>query len=198
MMRRLAFNLVPWMLCLTLVIGTGSAGVALGQDKKDTEDAASKTDKDSAVITNDDLERMFSEPQAAPADALELPAEEKKPALRTATPANPGDKPAPQASDPLKWMQDRQARQAEWERQVAEAEQEVTDAEQKVTDLEYRLRATRIPFLARPEIPQDEESEWAGLSASERAALTQQQLDTARDELATARQKLSSLRSQRP
>ena len=211
MMRRPDCSPVILVLCLVLVLGTGAAlateekseskKAESEQTAKPAREGGGKKADDVVVYTNDELERMFSEPATPPKGALSLPAaspaeDDGEPAVR---PANPGQKPAQgQPADPLKWMQDRQAREAEWSRQVAESEQEVRDAEQKVADLEYRLRATRIPFLARPEIPEEEQGEWEGLTAAERAERTQQQLDEARAELAAAQQKLGALRAQKP
>jgi hypothetical protein len=220
MPRRPVVPSVALVFCLVLVLGSPGATLCAvqeedkaKQDDSTKQDAAGKgnkpapseerkqADEDVVVITNEDLERMFSDPAAPPEGALSLPpadtpAGEGEPAARPSDKAPSGS--APQAADPLKWMQDRQARQAEWSRQVAEAQQAVSDAEARVADLQKRLLATRNPLLARPEIPDDEKEEWAELNGPGRVELTQQQLETARAELAEAQQKLARLQSQKP
>jgi hypothetical protein len=194
--------MMPWLICLAL---TGFAGTSLvAEDEKKAEEETAKaasrpTDEGKViVITNEYLEKRFG------GDESEV--EEGAPSPEAAAPASPaaGSETAGKTStvtqpvDPLTWMENRKAQQTDWQRQVSEAEVEVAEAQKKVADLEYRLRATRIPFLARPEIPEEERAEWKAQSASERAATTQSQLDTARAELDTATQKLERLKSQKP
>jgi hypothetical protein len=205
-----ASKLLPWLLGVALVVLAGAVGIAEEEKKADPK-AAEKAEKKVAadddevlVITNDDLKRMFGEPEETKTDA---PAETE---AAQAAPGEPGATPAVTAkesdeaaeggepTDPLKWMEQRKAAQADWQRQVAEAERAVEKARKRVSDLEYRLRATRIPFLARPEISEKEKEEWASKTAPERAELTQTQLDEARAELAAAEQELARLRTQSP
>ena len=216
-------KLWPWLLSLSLVLFAAAAGFA-EEEKKDQakppEKAEQKADKAKAeakeaeevkVYTNEDLEKLTGpfgpiiEPvrdeDAQPAETPQLAeGEQAQPGVEPGVrPTEPKEQPeAAQPTDPLEWMEQRKARQAEHQRQLAQAEQAVADAKKKVADLEYRLRATRVPFLARPEIPEDEREAWSEKTAPERAELTQKQLDEARAELAKAEQALAQLRAQTP
>jgi hypothetical protein len=204
-------KLWPWLLCVSLVFFSAAAGFA-EEEKKDDSKSSEKSEKKAdkpkeeevKVFTNEDLEKLegpagpiimpIRPDDAQPPQAAQ--GEGAQPGVRSAEPTQ-GDAEA-QPTDPLQWMEQRKARQAEHQRQLAEAENAVANAKQKVTDLEYRLRATRIPFLARPQIPEDEREKWSEKTASERAEYTQTQLDAARTELAQAEQTLAQLRAQAP
>ena len=202
MVRRRASSLLSWMLC-TALVGLAAPFVVAEEEKKVEQAKASEATRpaekgDVIVITNEYLEKRFGgeEDEAGEATAR---TDAATPATAGAGSEKAGTKTtSTQPVDPLAWMANRKAAQAEWQRQVSEAEAEVAEARKKVADLEYRLRATRIPFLARPEIPEDEREEWKSQSASERAATTQSQLDSARTELDAATQKLERLNGQRP
>jgi predicted nucleic acid-binding Zn-ribbon protein len=103
-----------------------------------------------------------------------------------------------QDADALQWMEKRKAQQADWQRQITEAEQKVSGLQLKIADLEKRIRATRNPLLARPEVPDEEKDDWASKSAPERVKLSQEQLDQAKTELAEAQRELNHLRNNRP
>ena len=209
---KLASALLPWLLCIVLVAAAGPA-IAGDEDKKDdakssekaqkeagakgaAESGRSDNDDEAVVFTNEDLERLFGGDESESTIDDAAPAAGKPPAVR---PGTRDEKPKPaDPNKPLLLLEEQKAQQAEWSRQVAAAEADVEAARKKVTDLDYRLRATRNPFLARPEIPEDEQGKWSGLTASERAARTQQQIDMAREELETAQSKLDALRARRP
>jgi hypothetical protein len=215
-----ASKLWPWLLCLSLVFFGSAAGFAEEEKKDDSkskeksEQKADKKEEDKEevkVFTNEDLEKLTGPagpiimPMPPREDAQEGAAQAKEgaatdpgaqPGVRVAEPSPAGQPDQPQ--DPLQWMEQRKQRQAEHQRQLAEAENAVTSAKQKVADLENRLRATRIPFLARPEIPKDEQEAWSEKTAPQRVEHTQAQLDAARAELAQAEQALAQLRAQAP
>lgn len=210
-----ASKLLPWLLGLALVGGLLPAAVAEEEKKpeekppqKSAEPAETKpaspavteeVKKDAEegrVFTNEDLERLFGgegeevfEPAPQPA-----PAEGAAPAERT--PLQPTEATPQAPADPLQWMQAQQAREAERRQLIAEAEAAVVAAQQKVADLEKRLLAIRNPYLARPQIPDEEKADWDAKDAKARVDSTEEQLRLAREEVQKAQQELSRLRSQ--
>jgi hypothetical protein len=211
MHRKPASNLLPWLLVLVLVAFLAPVAVAEEEKKEEpkTEEkaaepakakpdspadpvASEKTGSEVEVFTNEDLDRLFG---GAGEEETVLPPAEGTPA-DGAVPAEAGPGEPAQPADPLQWMQDRSARAAERQQQIAEAEAAVSAATRRVADLEKRLLALRNPFMARPEIPDDEREEWDGQGAKERVDSTEEQLQQAREELQTAEQELARLRSQ--
>jgi hypothetical protein len=215
-----ASKLWPWLLCVSLIFFSAAVGFAEEEkrdDSKSKEKSEQKADKEEddqeevKVFTNEDLEKL-----TGPAGPIIMPMPPREESAEGATQAEEGvpteagaqpgvrvAEPSPavqqdQPQDPLQWMEQRQQRQAEHQRQLVEAEHAVASAKQKVADLENRLRATRIPFLARPKIPEDEQEAWSEKSAPQRVEHTQAQLDAARAELDQAEQALAQLRAQAP
>lgn len=208
--RKSASNLLPWLLSLALVAFLVPAAVAEEEKKEEqkaTEEAAKpakaeaespadpaapeKKRSEAEVFTNEDLERLFggAEEETVPPPDGAAPAEGAvPPETRPQEPAQP--------ADPLQWMQDRGDQAAERQQQIAGADAAVTAAKQKVADLEKRLLALRNPFMARPDIPDDEKDEWDGQGTKERVDTTEEQLRLAREELQTAEQELARLRTQ--
>jgi hypothetical protein len=63
---------------------------------------------------------------------------------------DPNAKPVEKPVDPLKWLQDGEARRADYQRRLAEAESEVADAGPPVALWERNVLAIKNPFLAPP------------------------------------------------
>jgi len=214
--RILSFKPWPWLISLALVVLLLPAALAEDEKKeepKPPEKAAepAKTGEESPtgeevqkdlsegrVFTNEDLERLFggeAEEEIVPPAAEGVPGEGAAPPERRPVEPVPGEA-AGQPTDPLQWMQERQAREAQRREKIAEAEAAVTAAQQKVSDLEKRLLAIRNPYLARPDIPEEEKGEWDAMGAQERVDATEEQLRQAREDLQTAQQELARLRGQ--
>jgi hypothetical protein len=215
MHRKAPPTLLPWLLCLALTAFFLPAAAAEEEKKEAKEEQKAEEQADPAgagadahadpeqessetrVFTNEDLERLFGGGELDEEPAR--PSGEGSPAAGEAAvqrPAGPATGGGAQAADPLQWMQQRETSEAERRQQIADAEAAVAAARQKVADLEKRLLAVKNPFLARPEIPDDEKSDWDGMSGPERASATEEQLGNARDELQKAEQELARLRSQ--
>jgi hypothetical protein len=162
------------------------------QDEAKPEDPAKKkaSEKDAKkeeastprVYTNDDLGRL---PPESP-----LPASTA--AKKTAPPAEAGVEKAP---DPVQVMENEEARKDARQLQIAEAQRAVAAAEARVRDLERRALAVKNPFLARPEIPDEDRAAWDKMTAPERLKLTEDQLKAARDDLERAKARLDQLQS---
>lgn len=132
-----------------------------------------------------------------PAAPAPVPPPEEPPAsvVEPQPEAGVEDPPAdPAATDPLQWMEDRQAREEAERVRIAAAEKAVADARAHVAELEKRLLAVRNPFLPRPVLPPEEAAAWEGLDGAERAKRVEAQLGEARSELERAEKTLADLR----
>lgn len=135
-------------------------------------------------------DREPAPPAPAPRPA-EPPASAAKPPPEAVVEAPPA---APAATDPLQWMEDRQAREEAQRVRIAAAEKAVDDARARVAELENRLLAVKNPFLPRPVLPPEEAAAWEGLDGAERAKRVETQLAEARSELERAEKALADLR----
>ncbi|HKQ62868.1 MAG TPA: hypothetical protein VJS92_16365 [Candidatus Polarisedimenticolaceae bacterium] len=150
-------------------------------------DAAAKASrartKKALAYGNEDLVRMYGEPKAEPEQAA---------APVPAPPGAEGAKPATAdpTADPLAWLEQRKAKQAERGTTVQQAQAEVTRLEQKVAGLEKRILAVKNPLLAPPQAPEDDDGSWAKQGNGDRLKRSEDELAAARQELDAARQKL--------
>jgi hypothetical protein len=71
-------------------------------------------------------------------------------------------------------------------RAIAEAEQAVAAARERVKELENRILALRNPYMARPEIPEEEKADWDSMGTGERIKNSEEQLAQARKDLEAA------------
>jgi hypothetical protein len=68
----------------------------------------------------------------------------------------PADAKTDKAADPLQWMQDREARQADYKKRIAEAEAEVAVQNASIAEWERTILAFKNPFRPRPQLaPED-------------------------------------------
>jgi hypothetical protein len=109
--------------------------------------------------------------------------------------ANPGNEPV----DPLKWMQDSQARRADYERRRQAAEDEVASATTEVASREKILLEFKNPFLPRPQLPPDEAETIKSMSSNvDRVKWAQDKLAAANSRLADAQKNLADLKANPP
>ncbi|MDH3592779.1 MAG: hypothetical protein OER88_12915 [Planctomycetota bacterium] len=146
--------------------------------------------KPARVFTNEDLEKLTGlgpeQPRIKPPSPDAPPPPKKKTAAEKAA----EDGRAPGFAD----TERRAARAADLDRRRSAAEARVLLAEQRVSALERRLLQIRNPYLARPEIPEDEKEAWDALDGAGRAALTERQLAGAKKDLAEAREAYEAAR----
>ena len=76
--------------------------------------------------------------------------------------------PREPAPDPLKWMQDKEARRVEYEKSLVQMEGDRDSAKSLVAKSERDLLALRNPYLARPELTPDEAAAIQGMNGAER------------------------------
>jgi hypothetical protein len=208
MMRRPVWN---YVVCSALIVGCSFAPTLLAGDTdgKEQADSAEKRsdegsgqsaspamqavagksgDADVEVYTNQDLQRMFgaarpsNPPETAPPGSTP---ESSEPTEGTRAPQSALE----QVLGEEKLRQERQA-------EIPAAEQAVGDARERVKEMERRVLASKNPLLARPALPEDEQTagEWAESGAAGRVSIAEQELDAARTALAKAEQALRDLR----
>lgn len=148
--------------------------------------AAKRDDGRALSFDNDDLKAMFGE----------APAEDDPATADTASAE------APEGTDPLEWMRQRQEATADRATAIAEAETRVASAERQVKDLEAKLLALRNPLLARrvadrkadADAEEEKKAEYEGADNQGRVQMTQEALEAAKAELKDARAALDEAR----
>jgi len=184
---RSRWNLLSMALAAALVGLVGYAQEA--EEEKAPPDTSSKEEAP-AVYTNEDLDRKYG-----PTEPSTPTADEKKSAAGSAEEGQ---------VDPLKAIQEDQARSRSLKRLKAEAQKEVAAREARVKQLEQRILRISNPLLPRPELDNagygggmtGEEKEAAkGLNNQERRNLAQEHLQEAQKALEEARAALAKLGS---
>jgi len=109
---------------------------------------------------------------APPADNAPTPPETPvtavpEPAAHAGDPKTPPPEPAP---DPLRVMQDAEARRLDYEQSLARLAAERDAAAELVARREKDLLALKNPYLARPKLAPDEAEEIKGMGGAERVA----------------------------
>jgi len=112
-------------------------------------------------------------PENAPTPA-ETPVTPPTPAA-TATTGSKGPPPEP-APDPLKWMQEQEARRIEYEKSLIQLAADRDAARNLVVRAERDLLAFRNPLLARPVLTPEEAAGIQGMNGAERATWAEARL----------------------
>jgi hypothetical protein len=107
-------------------------------------------------------------------------------------------KPQQKAEDPLKWLQESEAKKAEYQSKLAEASGKVAAADAKVAEWEKNVLAFKIPYRARPELSEKDADAIAGKGGADRVHWAEDQLATARTERDAAQKALDDLRANPP
>jgi hypothetical protein len=133
-------------------------------------------------------------PAAAPAETRSAPG-----AIPPSKLPDPNAKPKEEPVDPLKVMQDSQARRADYERRRQAAEDEVASATAEVASREKILLEFKNPFLPRPQLPPDEAATIQTMSSNvDRVKWAQDKLAAANSRLADAQKNLADLKANPP
>ena len=105
-----------------------------------------------------------------------------------------------ESTDPLKWLQQRQAAQQEHREALEKAAKELQAARTKLADLERQLLATRNPFSARPVLSEEEKKDRreGTETAAMRTERTQRLVEESREAVRAAEAELARLRAGRP
>jgi hypothetical protein len=114
-------------------------------------------------------------PAAAPAETAPPP---------PAPAPDPNAKPAGKPADALQWLQDSQARQADYQRRVKESEANLAIANASVADWERTVLEFKNPLLPRPKLSPEDAQTIAGMDGGARLHWAEGRLEeaqTARD-----------------
>src|SRR5262245_24488943 len=107
--------------------------------------------------------------QAKPPASAPHPADTSLPGSIPPSPLpDPSAKPPAKPADPLQWLQDSQARQADYKRRLEEADAKVASADTDAAVWEKNLLAFKNPFLARPVLAPDDAATIRGMDGAQR------------------------------
>ena len=138
-------------------------------------------------------------PAAATATATATPQDTSLPGAIPPSPLpDPNAKPADKPADPLKWLQDSQARQADYKRRLEEAETNVASADTAAAAWEKNVLAFKNPFLPRPVLTPDDAAAIKGMDGVQRVKWAEEKLATARAARDDAKKALDDLKANPP
>ncbi len=94
--------------------------------------------------------------------------------------ADPNAKPADRSADALRWMQDGEARRADYQRRLKESDADLANANASVADWERTVLEFKNPFLPRPKLSPEDAQTIAGMDGGARLHWAEGRLDDAR------------------
>lgn len=153
--------------------------------------AARQPDKvpDGKVFTNEDLLKMFGNPEPVePAVADEPPTQAAPSPPATEVPASPGESKVvyeigPSENADASKVEDAGASK---ERKQIEAEYKRIEARQRIDELEKKALAIKNPYLPRPTPPKEAKEGWDQMDNVERLRAIEEELRKAREEAGEA------------
>jgi hypothetical protein len=128
-------------------------------------------------------------PAAAPAEAAPPP---------PAPAPDPNAKPAGKPADALQWLQDSQARQADYQRRVKESEANLAIANASVADWERTVLEFKNPLLPRPKLSPEDAQTIAGMDGGERLHWAEGRLEDARTARDAAQKTVNDVKASPP
>jgi len=150
---------------------------------------------DHAAVTETVRERPLPvSPIATPVPALTGDPNVPAPA----TIPDPASIPPPATPDPLKAMQDSQARRYDYERRLARLSAELDQARAEVVRREKDLLAFKNPLLPRPQLPADEAVAIQGMDGVARVKWAEEKLTAAKVALETAQKSYDEAKANPP
>ena len=140
---------------------------------------------------------------AAPASAADAaPAQPPTPpTITTSAPGAIPPQPAPDTTaapetkpvDPLKWLQDQQARKADYDRRLGEAASAVEGAQRDVADWKRIVLEIKNPYLPRPQLSAEDAEATKPMTNAERLKWAEGRLSEAQSRLDAAQKTLDDL-----
>jgi hypothetical protein len=150
---------------------------------------AAATDTAPSIASN-------TEPAASPAPAPAAVADAPPPAPAPVpdTNAKPADKPV----DALKWLQDSEARKADYQRRLKEAEANLAIANAAVADWERTVLEFKNPLLPRPKLSPEDAQTIAGMDGGARLHWAEGRLEDARTARDAAQKTVDDVKASPP
>jgi len=152
-----------------------------------------------------------AKPEAAPTEAAKAPVKSAPIAPPPHTPGtslpgaippstlpDPNVKPVSKPADPVQWLRDSQARQADYTRRVGEAETTKATADAAAQTWERNVLAFKNPFLARPQLSPDDTAAIQGMDGAARVTWAEAKLAAAREARDAAQKALDDLKANPP
>lgn len=111
----------------------------------------------------------------------------------------PASSPTPEPTPhPLQWLQDQQARKADYDRRVENLEAKLASARDLVAARERELLAFKNPFLARPQLTSDEAAAIQGMDGAARVRWSEGRLADANAALEAAQKAYDEAKANPP
>jgi hypothetical protein len=111
---------------------------------------------------------------------------------------DPNAKPTPKPADALQWLQDSEARKADYQRRIKESEASLAVANASVADWERTVLEFKNPFLARPKLSPEDAQTIAGMDGGGRLHWAEGRLEEARTARDAAQKALDQLKANPP
>ena len=128
-------------------------------------------------------------PAAAPADTAPPP---------PAAVPDPNAKPVNKPADALQWMQDGEARRADYQRRLKESEANLAIANASVADWERTVLAFKNPLRPRPQLSPEDAQAIAGMDGGARVHWAEGRLEEARASRDAVQKALGDLKANPP
>jgi hypothetical protein len=128
-------------------------------------------------------------PQSSPPEAAPPP---------PAPAPDPNATPTPKPADALQWLQDSQARQADYQRRLRESEANLAVANASVADWERTVLEFKNPLLPRPKLSPEDAQTIAGMDGGGRLHWAEGRLDEARTARDAAQKAFNDLKANPP
>jgi hypothetical protein len=199
MSRRPAVFFLP-----SLLLVLSSCGSAPREAPAPPPITSSKPEAAAAPATASPVETTSS--QAAPAATAPEVGPAQPPTPPTITTSAPGaipPQPAPDTTaapevkpaDPLKWLQDQQARKADYDRRLGEAASAVEGAQRDVADWKRIVLEIKNPYLPRPQLSAEDAEATKPMTNAERLKWAEGRLSEAQSRLDVAQKTLDDLKA---
>jgi hypothetical protein len=130
------------------------------------------------------------------APAVATPQDPPPPAPAPAPDANA--KPTPKPADALQWLQDGEARKADYQRRLSESEASLAVAKASVADWERTVLEFKNPLLPRPKLSPEDAQTIAGMDGGARLHWAEGRLEEARTARDATQKALDQLKANPP
>jgi hypothetical protein len=137
-------------------------------------------------------------PVVASAAAPAVATSQDPPPPAPAPAPDPSAKPTPKPADALQWLQDSEARKADYQRRLGESEASLAVANASVADWERTVLEFKNPLLPRPKLSPADAQTIAGMDGGARLHWAEGRLEEARTARDAAQKALDQLKANPP
>jgi hypothetical protein len=163
----------------------------------DTAPAAEPSPSPGAAADASPVVASNTAPAPSPSPATDAaPADAPPPAPAPAP--DPNAKPADKPADALQWLQDSEARKADYQRRLKESEANLAVANAAVADWERTVLEFKNPLLPRPKLSPEDAQTIAGMDGGERLHWAEGRLEDARTARDAAQNAVNDVKASPP